>query len=223
MAESSLHGEYGEFDSHTKYHFEVNIYTLRFCAEEFCEKFRLPLENINTLLHLFNTPLHIRRIKVKNIELYNVLSCIYLHGQTWQYSVLNSLQKKLCNKCFLIKDMSLFHKGGTSSYSSLCAECKSIQFKDYSNRNKEKVVQAVTKRYRNLDRSLSIEEVKFVFIRDNSKCKICSISNEDHIIQTGQRLHLDHILPFSKGGLTVVENLQLLCRSCNSRKKDKVM
>lgn len=32
--------------------------------------------------------------------------------------------------------------------------------------------------------------------------------------------HIDHIKPLNKGGLTVAENLQILCRSCNMTKSD---
>ena len=32
------------------------------------------------------------------------------------------------------------------------------------------------------------------------------------------RFQIDHIVPMVKGGLTVEENLQLLCRTCNMRK-----
>ena len=30
----------------------------------------------------------------------------------------------------------------------------------------------------------------------------------------------DHIVPWSKGGRTVKENYQMLCRDCNRRKSD---
>ena len=34
--------------------------------------------------------------------------------------------------------------------------------------------------------------------------------------------HVDHIVPRSKGGADVEENLQLLCPRCNSKKKDRL-
>ena len=35
-------------------------------------------------------------------------------------------------------------------------------------------------------------------------------------------LSIDHIVPFSRGGQDTVENLQVLCRPCNSKKGAKV-
>jgi len=52
-----------------------------------------------------------------------------------------------------------------------------------------------------------------VWNRDGGKCVYCG-SNEN--------LHLDHIIPFSKGGDTSVENLQLLCQKCNLEKSNKI-
>jgi 5-methylcytosine-specific restriction endonuclease McrA len=35
-------------------------------------------------------------------------------------------------------------------------------------------------------------------------------------------LQSDHIHPWSRGGLTIWENMQLLCRPCNRAKSDKI-
>ena len=48
-----------------------------------------------------------------------------------------------------------------------------------------------------------------VFRRDGFRCVVCDDDAD---------LMADHIVPESKGGLTVFENLQTLCRTCNSRK-----
>jgi 5-methylcytosine-specific restriction endonuclease McrA len=48
-----------------------------------------------------------------------------------------------------------------------------------------------------------------VWERDNFTCKRC---------QHRQHLSVDHIKPESLGGLTVLENLQTLCRRCNAKK-----
>lgn len=52
-----------------------------------------------------------------------------------------------------------------------------------------------------------------VFERDGFACLECG-SEED--------LSCDHAVPVSKGGETTLENLQTLCRPCNSRKKDRI-
>ena len=39
----------------------------------------------------------------------------------------------------------------------------------------------------------------------------------------GDKLTIDHIIPLNKGGKTIPENLQVLCRKCNASKSDKVM
>lgn len=49
--------------------------------------------------------------------------------------------------------------------------------------------------------------------RDGFICKFC---------QAVKDLTLDHIHPVIEGGTDALENLQILCRSCNSRKSDRV-
>ena len=58
-----------------------------------------------------------------------------------------------------------------------------------------------------------------VLKRDNYKCCICGASPaKDPSIE----LHIDHIIPWSKGGETVIDNLQTLCSRCNLGKSDDV-
>lgn len=56
-----------------------------------------------------------------------------------------------------------------------------------------------------------------VMKRDNFKCCICGASPaKDPTVE----LHIDHIIPWAKGGETVMENLQTLCSKCNLGKSD---
>ena len=56
--------------------------------------------------------------------------------------------------------------------------------------------------------------------RDNFTC--CNCGNSTHT-EPNLLLEIDHIIPVSKGGLTVEENLQTLCWKCNRSKSDKIM
>lgn len=56
-----------------------------------------------------------------------------------------------------------------------------------------------------------------VMQRDKFKCRICGASpaTDPTII-----LHIDHIVPYAKGGTADFENLQTLCSKCNLGKSD---
>ena len=56
-----------------------------------------------------------------------------------------------------------------------------------------------------------------VLIRDNCLCRMCGAGPATDV---GIRLHVDHIVPWSKGGETVLANLQTLCSACNLGKGD---
>lgn len=57
------------------------------------------------------------------------------------------------------------------------------------------------------------EVVDAVYSRDGGRCVYCGSTDN---------LQLDHIIPFSKGGATTLENLQLLCQKCNLEKSNKI-
>ena len=54
-----------------------------------------------------------------------------------------------------------------------------------------------------------------VLMRDGARCRLCGVTPQD-----GVKLHVDHIKPWSKGGETILENLQVLCEICNIGKSD---
>ena len=54
-----------------------------------------------------------------------------------------------------------------------------------------------------------------VLMKDGARCKLCGATPQD-----GIKLHVDHIVPWSRGGETVFENLQILCDRCNIGKSD---
>ena len=57
-----------------------------------------------------------------------------------------------------------------------------------------------------------------VLSRDDFKCVYCGASPKQNPII---RLQIDHIIPVSRGGKSVLENLQTLCEKCNYTKGAK--
>lgn len=57
-----------------------------------------------------------------------------------------------------------------------------------------------------------------VLKRDGFRCQICGRSVKD---DPYLKLHVDHIIPVSKGGKSIMSNLRTLCDDCNLGKKDK--
>lgn len=55
-----------------------------------------------------------------------------------------------------------------------------------------------------------------VLRRDGFRCVKCGRGRED-----GVKLHVDHIKPVSRGGKSVMDNLQTLCEDCNCGKGNK--
>ena len=48
-------------------------------------------------------------------------------------------------------------------------------------------------------------------------CVQCGARKED-----GATLHVDHIIPVSRGGTDELDNLQTLCKECNLNKSDLI-
>lgn len=64
-------------------------------------------------------------------------------------------------------------------------------------------------------------DVKFsranVYQRDDHRCQYCGAKKPT------RELTYDHVVPFSKGGKTVWENIATACSPCNTKKDDKTL
>lgn len=64
-------------------------------------------------------------------------------------------------------------------------------------------------------RSINWRLRALVLMRDGARCQLCGATPQD-----GSKLHVDHVFPWSEGGETVIENLQILCDRCNIGKSN---
>jgi hypothetical protein len=58
-----------------------------------------------------------------------------------------------------------------------------------------------------------------VLKRDHFRCVLCGASPATHL---GCVLHVDHMIPYSRGGRTIAANLRTLCEACNLGKSARL-
>lgn len=69
-----------------------------------------------------------------------------------------------------------------------------------------------------LDSSLSKNDIELILTIQNNECSCCGVE-----FTSAFKYEIDHIIPVSLGGSLCLDNVQLLCRSCNAKKKDKII
>lgn len=111
-------------------------------------------------------------------------------------------------KAFEMECLECGHKylaNGCDVWLRKCPVCQS-KFKKSTNNNPSKISRKISDKLRYQ-----------VLKRDNFKCCACGASPaKDPSVE----LHIDHIIPWSKGGETTIDNLQTLCSKCNLGKSD---
>jgi hypothetical protein len=95
-----------------------------------------------------------------------------------------------------------------------------LAFQDWLDRTeRDGVLEPSASQERSYGRTPSLRLRFNVLQRDRFTCVGCGTSPA---IEPGTVLHVDHIVPFSKGGRTESDNLQTLCARCNLGKADSL-
>lgn len=121
-------------------------------------------------------------------------------------SKFRSFECKECgNTCYTTSDKETYCNG----------ECR----KKYYNRIKGNYKDKRLSRNGKSDYSITLAKL---FIRDNGICKCCKKElTFECDFNSNDYPSIDHIKPIAKGGLHEWDNVQLLCRGCNSKKSDR--
>lgn len=124
--------------------------------------------------------------------------------------------KPIIDVCFIMKKEYWSPKGRNYYRDSMNFNCDSLekalnQISADEKRKNSRVYQQQHERSK-MSNSLRYDILK----RDGFRCSICGASASD-----GAKMHVDHIIPVSKGGRTEPGNLRTLCDKCNFGKRDK--
>lgn len=161
----------------------------------------------------------------------------------------NKLKTKICGKCGELKPLSKFNKNkyGKHGIRSKCKKCDHAYHTEwYANNKKDKLkynkeydakhkdvrtkyLKEYNKRWakqnqdkRNITRAkYKAKKLKLTpELSDEETRKLELIYSKKHDL--GSEWHVDHIIPLSKGGLHHPDNLQIIPKTENLRKKDRL-
>lgn len=128
------------------------------------------------------------------------------------------VENKKCSRCKEEKHRSLFHKNanwkdGLSLYCVLCQKIKSHeQFLIHREKMRRRCA-AYRAKKAGAEGSHTAADLEKMKKDQGGVCNTCK--------KPPEKWHADHIVALSKGGSDWIENIQMLCLSCNVKKSNK--
>lgn len=135
-----------------------------------------------------------------------------------EQELFNSLKLHPVTECIIVCNVQYISPKGRNQY--VRDEHYNIETvpKQYEYLQQQQAYQNSDEAMRKKQRALMTDKLRYKILkRDGFKCVLCGRTVED-----GVKLHIDHIIPVSKGGKTVPENLRTLCENCNWGKGDEI-
>lgn len=93
--------------------------------------------------------------------------------------------------------------------------------KEWAKNNPERYKAIMANRYardKNAEGFYTQEDINNIYEELGGRCEYCGISI---FFEIPRDVHIDHIIPLSRGGTNWPDNLTLACRECNCSKSDK--
>ena len=199
-------------------HFDFSKYFFDLIEENF--------SNFKSLIHRIKANQGLYHSYLQELEnLPSEMDRSSIPSKFFPFSIYNSIEKHLVDKITLSPitepkftcDISYVSPKGRKSYHNqhslaFCDLCSIYQSVIHTTKQREEFEQSKAYQRQAMTPSLRYDIMK----RDGFRCVICGRSAKD-----GVQLHVDHILPVSKGGKTIPSNLRTLCSECNLGKSAK--
>ena len=140
---------------------------------------------------------------------------------------------KICTTCKQEKELDNFYYHKVHGYIASCRECEKKKARFYRLNNPEKAKQTYLKNYAKnkdqyLERSRKRKALKRNAEHDNYMPWLSKVKSKKMFIcywcsekVTTKNLHVDHIIPLSRGGQDTWDNICASCDKCNMSKGAK--
>lgn len=126
--------------------------------------------------------------------------CITKQSRAWHEA--NRERKKIANR--------VWYTGNTERVAEY-----NRTHQDAKRKSKASAQRARAARKRNAEGHHTAEDVRAQHKAQKGKCYYCKSS-------VGDKYHVDHVVPLSRGGANGPENLVIACGTCNMSKRDKL-
>lgn len=161
------------------------------------------------------------KIGIANRGIWIKFNCFYCGKENEEkQSHYKKKKRHFCNmKCYSLFRKEILPMEEQNAYKGVRknGESKQVYHKNYCKNNPEVISHLKSLRYAREKNAIGSHTLKQWKELKESYGNMCAFCKAD------KKLTKDHIIPLTKGGSNYIENIQPLCRNCNSKKNNKII